>query len=163
MTSHRQEGGCQCGAVRYRTSDRPVRVIAGHCAACKRRTGAAYGIGVYLQDTDVEFTQGTMRTYEFHSDESGRWLRNEFCDKCGATVSWTLELRPVSGQSLAVPMTIRVGLIFKPTSGHNRPVPTCAIQIMSRCSRRHYHQDKDWNHHALGVYALASAHHVERG
>ena len=88
------EGGCQCGAVRYRTSDQPVRVIACHCTTCKRRTGAAYGIGVYLKDTDVEFTRGEMNTYEFHSDESGRWLRNEFCNTCGTTVSWTLEMRP---------------------------------------------------------------------
>ena len=35
-----------------------------------------------------------MNTYEFHSDESGRWLRNEFCNTCGTKVSWTLEMRP---------------------------------------------------------------------
>ena len=87
-------GGCLCGAVRYRTNDRPIRVIACHCTTCKQRTGAAYGIGVYHDEADVEFTHGAMRTYEFRSDESGRWLRNEFCEQCGTTVTWTLELRP---------------------------------------------------------------------
>ena len=94
MTTLQLEGGCQCGAVRYRTSDQPVRVIACHCSTCKLRTGAPYGIGVYLNDKDVEFTQGSMRTFEFRSDESGRWLRNEFCERCGTAVSWTLEMRP---------------------------------------------------------------------
>lgn len=92
MNTH--SGGCLCGAVRYRTKDRPKRVIACHCTTCKHRTGAAYGIGVYHDEVDVEFTQGTMRTYEFRSDESGRWLRNEFCERCGTTITWTLELRP---------------------------------------------------------------------
>ena len=91
-TNH--EGGCRCGAVRFRTGDRPVRVIACHCTTCKQRTGAAYGLGVYFKDEDVEFISGSMKSFEFHSDESGRWIRNEFCDRCGTTVTWTLEMRP---------------------------------------------------------------------
>jgi len=35
-----------------------------------------------------------MKAFEFHSAESGRWLRNEFCTNCGSTVTWTLEMRP---------------------------------------------------------------------
>lgn len=94
MNSLTQQGGCQCGAVRYRTTGQPKRVLACHCTSCKHRTGAAYGIGVYFDETDAEFTRGTMQTYEFRSDESGRWIRNEFCETCGTTVTWTLELRP---------------------------------------------------------------------
>lgn len=94
MNSTIQQGGCQCGAVRFRTSNQPVRVIACHCGTCKQRTGGAYGIGVYLKEEDIEFIQGEMRSFEFHSSESGRWLRNEFCPKCGSTVTWTLEMRP---------------------------------------------------------------------
>jgi hypothetical protein len=88
------EGGCQCGAVRFRTTARPRRAIACHCTTCKQRTGAAYGIGVYFDDDDVEFLRGERRSFEFRSDQSGRWIRNEFCERCGATVTWTLELRP---------------------------------------------------------------------
>ena len=94
MIARNREGGCQCGAVRYRTTDQPKRVLACHCTTCKQRTGAAYGIGVYFADDDVEITRGKLHTYEFRSDESGRWIRNEFCDRCGTTVTWTLELRP---------------------------------------------------------------------
>ena len=25
--------------------------------------------------------------------ESGRWIRYEFCDNCGTTLTWTLEMR----------------------------------------------------------------------
>ena len=89
-----QEGGCKCGALRFRVAGEPMRVIACHCTTCKRRTGAAYGVGVYVGDEQVTFNAGERATHEFRSDESGRWLRNEFCTRCGTTVSWTLELRP---------------------------------------------------------------------
>jgi len=89
-----QEGGCQCGAVRFCTVGVPVRALACHCTACKLRTGAAYGIGVYYNESDIEFHQGEMSKYRFSSDTSGRWIQNEFCTQCGSTVTWTLEMRP---------------------------------------------------------------------
>lgn len=94
MTKNHQEGGCQCGAIRFRTTDQPIRAMACHCSSCKQRTGGAYGIGVYFKEEDVEFLQGDIQEYEFHSKESGRWLRNKFCPKCGSSVAWTLEMRP---------------------------------------------------------------------
>jgi len=94
MNTEIHEGGCQCGAVRYRVTGAPTRVVACHCTTCKQRTGAAYGIGVYFEDSQVEFTGGELRSYEFHSAESGRWLRNEFCVCCGTALTWTLEMRP---------------------------------------------------------------------
>ncbi len=90
----KKSGGCLCGAVRFETSDNPVRAIACHCTTCKLRSGSPYGIGVYFEDNNVEFTQGKLLSYQFKSDTTGRWIRNEFCSKCGSTISWTLEMRP---------------------------------------------------------------------
>lgn len=89
-----QQGGCLCGAVRFTSSEQPVRAMACHCTACKRRTGAAYGIGVYFNDAEITFNEAERAVHEFHSDTTGRWIRNEFCPQCGTTVSWTLEMRP---------------------------------------------------------------------
>lgn len=89
-----QEGGCQCGAVRFRTSNTPIRAMACHCTTCKLRTGAPYGIGVYFNEGEVEFLQGETSKYSFNADTTGRWIQNEFCNQCGSTVSWTLEMRP---------------------------------------------------------------------
>ena len=89
-----QGGGCQCGAVRYRTKDKPIRAMACHCTTCKLRTGAPYGIGIYYNENDVEFLQGEMSKFRFESDTTGRWIQNEFCTQCGSTVTWTLEMRP---------------------------------------------------------------------
>lgn len=87
------EGGCACGAVRYRTSAEPQRVSLCSCTWCQRRTGSALGISVYFNEADVEFLQGTMRAYRLQSD-AGRWLESEFCETCGTTVTWTLEFLP---------------------------------------------------------------------
>lgn len=90
----KQQGGCQCGAVRYSTAGTPVRAMACHCTACKLRTGSAYGLGVYFAESDVQIEQGDLKTYRFESDTTGRWLQNEFCTNCGCTVFWTTEMRP---------------------------------------------------------------------
>ena len=82
----------RCGTIHY--SAQPVRTMACHCSTCKKRTGAAYGVGVYFNESDVTISQGDLGIHEFHADTSGRWIRNEFCTKCGSTISWTLEMRP---------------------------------------------------------------------
>jgi hypothetical protein len=87
------EGGCNCGAVRYKTLAAPQRVGACACSWCQKRTGSAFGISVYFQKSDVEITGGPLRTYRAWSD-AGRWLDSEFCETCGTTVTWTLEFFP---------------------------------------------------------------------
>ncbi len=93
-TSETHQGGCQCGAVRFTVSGEPVRAMACHCTSCKLRTGAPYGIGVYMQDEQIEFEGEPMLKYRYESDTTGRWIQNEFCSKCGSTITWTLEMRP---------------------------------------------------------------------
>ena len=88
------EGGCSCGAVRYRVSRAPARTSVCHCRFCQRRTGSAFSLGVFFRDEDVEFVRGERKSYEHRSDETRRWLRLEFCTTCGNTVSWTVEALP---------------------------------------------------------------------
>ena len=88
------EGGCACGDVRYRVLGQPVATIACHCKFCQRQGGSAFRTAAWFDAKSVEFTKGQMTTYEHRSDESGRWLRMEFCPRCGATVTHTAEVRP---------------------------------------------------------------------
>ena len=89
-----RECGCLCGAVRFRVTNAPFRTSVCHCKFCQRRTGSAFGVGVYFRKDDFELLRGELQSYEHRSDESGRWLRLEFCPKCGSTLTWTLELIP---------------------------------------------------------------------
>lgn len=92
MTTH--EGGCLCGQSRYRTHGDPEFAIVCHCRTCQLRSGSAFGFGYYFNDKQVEFVSGNRKTYEFNSDESGRWLKFEFCENCATTLTWTIEMRP---------------------------------------------------------------------
>ena len=94
MGENIHEGGCLCGAVRFRATDRPFRTGICHCTFCQRRSGSAFGVGVYFKKEDVEFTRGELTSYVHTSDESGRTLTLGFCANCGTTVTWTAELFP---------------------------------------------------------------------
>ena len=87
------EGGCVCGAVRYKTMGKPQRVSACACTWCQKRSGAAFGLSVYFNESDVEFLQGSMREYKLASDTE-QWIKSKFCEVCGTTVTFNLELRP---------------------------------------------------------------------
>ena len=106
------EGGCLCGAVRYRARNLPQRCGACHCTFCQKRTGTAFGIGAYFKAEDVEILRGELRTYEHRSDETGRWLRNEFCPRCGTVVTWTIEampgLRAIAGGTFDDPKWLKI-------------------------------------------------------
>ena len=107
-----REGGCLCGAVRYRVTNPPFRTSVCHCTFCQRRTGSAFGVGAYFKKDDFQLLRGELRSYEHRSDESGRWLRLEFCPNCGTTVTWTLEVIPdgrgVAGGSFDDPGWLKI-------------------------------------------------------
>jgi hypothetical protein len=58
------------------------------------RSASAFAVLVTFPETAVEITQGQLSEYEHRSDVSGRWLRMNYCPKCGTTVSHTAEFRP---------------------------------------------------------------------
>jgi hypothetical protein len=88
------EGGCACGAVRYRALGKPLFGTVCHCTFCQRRLASAFAVLVTFPEAAIEITQGELAEVEYHSDESGRWLRMNFCKACGTTVYHTAEIRP---------------------------------------------------------------------
>ena len=88
------EGGCACGAVRYRVKGNPDICQICHCTFCQRRLGSAFATVAYFDERNVEIFPGKLTAYEHHSDESGRWLKMEFCSRCGTTVTHTVQIRP---------------------------------------------------------------------
>jgi hypothetical protein len=59
---------------------------------CQRRTGAAFGVGVFFEKAQVR-AEGASKVYTRDGQE-GRKLRFHFCPECGTTVYWDLDLRP---------------------------------------------------------------------
>ena len=90
----KHKGGCLCGLVRYQVTGEPKCSVACHCKQCQLSTGTPFYWGAYFLDTQVESIDGVLKQFEYTSDESGRWLRLEFCDNCGTTVTGTSEYTP---------------------------------------------------------------------
>ncbi len=44
-----EEGGCACGAVRYRLTAPPLIVHACHCRDCQRETGSAFVLNIWIE------------------------------------------------------------------------------------------------------------------
>ena len=54
MKSAVREGGCSCGAVRYRLASDPLFVHCCHCLNCQRQTGSAFVINLLIETDRVE-------------------------------------------------------------------------------------------------------------
>lgn len=52
------EGGCACGAVRYRLTSEPMFVHCCHCLNCQRQTGSAFVINALIESDRVELIAG---------------------------------------------------------------------------------------------------------
>lgn len=87
-------GGCACGAIRYRVHGKPALGVVCHCTFCQRRLASAFAVLAAFDEGAVEILQGRLAEYEHRSDESGRWLRVNFCPACGTTVAHRAEARP---------------------------------------------------------------------
>jgi hypothetical protein len=82
------EGGCLCGAVRYRIGG-PVRnPCFCHCASCRRATGAAMvPWGTFAREA-VHIVRG--RLSEFRSSAE---VSRGFCARCGTSLTYRHEAR----------------------------------------------------------------------
>ena len=77
------EGGCICGAIRYRVSGKPVNSMVCHCRSCRRSAGAPVVAWVTFPAAQVQLLEG--RPSEFHSSEP---VRRSFCPACGTPLTY---------------------------------------------------------------------------
>lgn len=74
-------GGCQCGAVRYRVTGRPLGFHICHCRDCQRQSASAFGESLQIRAADLQMT-GDTRLWRRPTD-SGGISEGLFCPACG--------------------------------------------------------------------------------
>ena len=79
------EGGCACGAVRYRLSSGPMFVNCCHCTDCQRQVGSAFVINALIETDRIEVQSGEIRPTAMPTD-SGRPHLVYRCVACGTTL-----------------------------------------------------------------------------
>lgn len=77
------EGGCLCGAIRYRLTGQPVSSIICHCHTCRRASGAPSVAWVTFERSRFEFLSGRPGVYR-----SSPGVTRSFCATCGSGLSY---------------------------------------------------------------------------
>jgi len=102
------EGGCACGAVRYRLESAPMFVHCCHCLDCQRQTGSAFVLNALIETDRVTVLAGEPAPAPMPTD-SGKPHHIYRCADCGTAV-WS-EYGGVNTLRF-----VRVGTLDDPTS-----------------------------------------------
>jgi hypothetical protein len=80
-----REGGCSCGAVRYRLASDPLFVHCCHCLNCQRQTGSAFVINLLIEADRVELVSGAPQPIDVPRDDGSK-QRIYRCPTCQVAV-----------------------------------------------------------------------------
>ena len=101
------EGGCACGAVRYRLAGPPMFVNCCHCTSCQTETGSAFAVNALIEADRVELLAGAPQPLLTPS-ESGRGQTIWRCPSCRVAL-WSNY--PGAGPNIHF---VRVGTLDRP-------------------------------------------------
>lgn len=79
------EGGCHCGAVRFRLMSRPMFTHCCHCRDCQKQTGGAFAINALIETSRIEMLKGDPVAWSMPT-ESGRPHDIYRCGACGVAL-----------------------------------------------------------------------------
>jgi hypothetical protein len=102
------EGGCACGAVRYRLGSAPMFVHCCHCRDCQRQTGSAFVLNALIETERVAVLAGAPEPVAMPTD-SGRPHRVFRCPTCRVAV-WS------EYGGVAALRFVRIGTLDEPTA-----------------------------------------------
>ena len=80
------DGGCLCGAVRYRLKTNPDWSGNCHCRSCVKATGGAFTTWVGVKKENFEVTKGRIKTCE-----TSPGVFRGFCGDCGSSLTCVIE------------------------------------------------------------------------
>ena len=84
MSERAYEGGCLCGAVRFRASGSPSNPTLCHCGTCRHAAGAPVVAWVSFPRSGFAFTRGEPARFR-----SSVPVERTFCARCGTPLTYT--------------------------------------------------------------------------
>jgi len=83
------EGGCLCGAVRYRVSGKPSSSVVCHCTSCRRASGAPTVAWLTVDRAQLQILSGSPTSYR-----SSPTVIRQFCSRCGTALTYAAAKSP---------------------------------------------------------------------
>lgn len=77
--SERYDGGCRCGAIRYRAGGDPVMVEYCHCDSCRKASGSVVMAFAGFPREGLEILTGEAASFE-----GAPGVTRRFCGTCGS-------------------------------------------------------------------------------
>ena len=77
------EGGCHCGAIRYRLGSMPFDSDFCHCIDCRKATGAPFGVWMDFEQGQVSWLKD--QPWQYTSSDK---VRRGFCRDCGTSLTY---------------------------------------------------------------------------
>ena len=81
VDTNAREGGCACGAVRFKAEGEPLRTGLCHCMDCRKAHASPFMAFTVFSRDKVELS-GATGTWL-----SKPWYERHFCPQCGARVA----------------------------------------------------------------------------
>ena len=83
------EGGCFCGAVRYRVDAVPFHETSWHCSICRRTSGAPYVAWMSVRRAEFRILAGDPARFR-----SSSVATRSFCARCGTPLTFEHDAWP---------------------------------------------------------------------
>lgn len=83
MPTTQPEGGCLCGAIRYRVTGAPTNSMVCHCQSCRRAAGSPVVAWVTFPTDHFQLLRGEPSQFR-----SSRPVRRTFCAACGTPLTY---------------------------------------------------------------------------
>ena len=119
------EGGCYCGALRYRAEGDAILKAQCHCRECQYISGGSPNVTMGMPEAGFAYTKGTPKA--FRRKDLTTPVTREFCGECGTHI---LSKAP----ALPGVVLFKVGTFDSPASFEG---PQMAIFL---CDKQSFHQ-----------------------
>lgn len=84
------QGGCLCGAIRFRATAAPHSSVICHCRTCRKASAAPSVAWLTFERGSFEVTRGVPRRFT-----SSAGVARTFCADCGSPLTYASEVRPL--------------------------------------------------------------------
>ena len=75
------EGGCLCGAIRYRLTAEPLTFYVCHCTDCQKQTSTSFNLSMPVARESFELLRGEPGSYSVPLS-AGRLWNGRYCTVC---------------------------------------------------------------------------------